>query len=49
MAADTATYAYDNLNRLVSIVFTNGTTYLFVYDAVGNRTQTVTTCPSGTC
>ncbi|WP_333875225.1 RHS repeat domain-containing protein [Methylobacter sp.] len=30
------TYTYDNLNRLTSVVFANGTTQTYNYDAAGN-------------
>ena len=43
------TFAYDNLGRLVTITYSNGTTIQFNYDTVGNRTSLVTTCPTGTC
>ena len=49
MAADTATYTYDNLGRLKTITYTNGTVITFNYDSAGNRTSVVTSCPSGTC
>ncbi|MCD5390194.1 MAG: RHS repeat protein [Candidatus Pacebacteria bacterium] len=32
------TYEYDSLNRLVKVVFTNGETYEYTYDNLGNRT-----------
>jgi len=32
-------YSYDNLNRLVQVVFNDGTTHNYVYDDLGNRTQ----------
>lgn len=31
------TYTYDNLNRLESVVYNNGTTVTYTYDALGNR------------
>lgn len=46
---DTATYQYDNLGRLKQITWTNGTTQVFNYDGVGNRTSVVTTCGAGGC
>ena|GEM_PF-571737 len=49
MAADTATYTYDNLGRIKTVTFTNGTVITYNYDAMGNRTSVVTSCPSGTC
>lgn len=45
---DSATYTYDNLGRLKTITFQNGTVVTFNYDAMGNRTSVVTTC-SGSC
>jgi hypothetical protein len=45
---DTATYEYWPQGWLKKITFTNGTTVVFNYDNVGNRTSVVTTC-SGTC
>ena len=45
---DNATYTYDNLNRITSITFQNGTTINYTYDEMGNRTQVVIVCsPSG--
>jgi len=36
-------YTYDNLNRLTSVTYSNGTTVNYTYDALGNRlTKTVT-------
>jgi YD repeat-containing protein len=32
-------YEYDNLNRLVKVVFHNGTIYEYTYDDLGNRLQ----------
>ncbi len=32
-------YNYDNLNRLVQVVFNDGSTNDYVYDDLGNRTQ----------
>lgn len=31
------TYTYDNLNRLTKVVYKNGTTVAYTYDALGNR------------
>lgn len=31
------TYTYDNLNRLTKVVYSNGTTITYTYDALGNR------------
>ncbi len=36
---ETTTYSYDNLNRLVQVVFNDGSTHNYVYDNLGNRTQ----------
>lgn len=36
-----ATYTHDNLGRLTQIVFDNGTSVVYNYDAVGNRTSVV--------
>lgn len=36
---ETTTYSYDNLNRLVQVVFNDGSTNSYVYDDIGNRTQ----------
>ncbi len=49
MAADSATYTYDSLNRLKTITFANGTLITFNYDSAGNRTSVVTACSGGGC
>ena len=36
---ETTNYSYDNLNRLVQVVFKDGSTKNYVYDDLGNRTQ----------
>ena len=36
---ETTNYSYDNLNRLVQVVFNDGSTKNYVYDDLGNRTQ----------
>ena len=36
---ETTTYSYDNLNRLVQVVFNDDSTHDYVYDDIGNRTQ----------
>lgn len=36
---ETTTYSYDNLNRLVQVVFNDGKTNNYIYDDIGNRTQ----------
>ena len=33
------TYTYENLNRLKKVVYENGTTVTYTYDALGNRTK----------
>ena len=33
------TYTYDNLNRLTKVVYSNGTTITYSFDALGNRTS----------
>ena len=33
------TYTYDNLNRLTKVVYDNGTTITYSFDALGNRTS----------
>ena len=33
------TYTYDNLNRLTKVVYDNGVTVSYTYDALGNRTS----------
>ncbi|MBN9397511.1 MAG: RHS repeat protein [Candidatus Melainabacteria bacterium] len=40
---DTATYTYDNLGRLKTVTFTNGTVITYNYDDAGNFTSIVTT------
>ncbi len=35
--AGTAQYTYDSLNRLIQVVYDNGTTIVYTYDAAGNR------------
>lgn len=41
--AETAQYTYDELGRLIQVVYSNGKTITYSYDAAGNRTATVTT------
>lgn len=33
------TYSYDNLNRLTKVIYGNGITVTYGYDALGNRTS----------
>lgn len=45
--AGSATYTYDSLGRLSKVVYANGVTIIYSYDAAGNRTSTtVTGAPS---
>jgi YD repeat-containing protein len=37
-----ATYRYDDLNRLIEVVYEDGTRISYTYDAAGNLMQTVT-------
>lgn len=46
---DSAIYTYDNLGRLKTVTFANGTVITYNYDAVGNRTSVVTVCGGGGC
>jgi YD repeat-containing protein len=36
------TYRYDDLNRLIEVIYADGTRITYTYDAAGNLTQTVT-------
>jgi hypothetical protein len=41
-------YTYDSIDRVTSVQYNNGTTIVYFYDAVGNRTSAVYTaanCP----
>lgn len=49
LAADSITYGYDSRGRLHTVTYQNGTVITYNYDACGNRTSVVTTCPGGTC
>jgi YD repeat-containing protein len=40
--SSTITYEYDRLNRLVRVVYENGATTTYTYDAAGNRLRVVT-------
>lgn len=43
-SADTsASYTYDNLNRLKKVTYSNGVTVNYTYDALGNRTKKTVT------
>ncbi len=39
LVQETITYSYDNLNRLVQVVFNDGATKNYTYDNLGNRIQ----------
>ena len=43
VAESSITYVYDNLSRLVQIIYGGGTTITYTYDAAGNRTTVVST------
>ena len=47
--ADVASYVYDNLGRLTNVTYVNGTTLVYNYDHMGNRTSVVITCGPGGC
>lgn len=49
LASDSLTYGYDSRGRLHTVTYQNGTVITYNYDACGNRTSVVTTCPGGTC
>ena len=36
---ETVTYFYDDLNRLIRVVYDNGTVIQYTYDEVGNRLE----------
>lgn len=42
-SAETATYTYDALGRVVTVTFNDGTTIVYTYDPLGNRTQVTQT------
>jgi YD repeat-containing protein len=48
VAADTATYEYDQLGRLTRVTYDNGTVIIYTYDAAGNRTSVSVTVPTAT-
>ena len=39
LVQEETTYSYDNLNRLIQVVFYEGSTHNYVYDDLGNRIQ----------
>jgi large repetitive protein len=46
-AAVSPTYFYDELNRLIEVDYDDGTKINYVYDQIGNRTQTIVSLPLG--
>jgi YD repeat-containing protein len=48
-APDSMSIVYDAVGRVKQITFANGTTVIYNYDAVGNRTSVVVTCSPGGC
>jgi YD repeat-containing protein len=44
-APGSVSYVYDDLGRLVEVVYDDGTTITYTYDDAGNREATVTTLP----
>jgi YD repeat-containing protein len=44
-ASGSVSYVYDDLGRLVEVVYDDGTTITYTYDDAGNREATVTTLP----
>lgn len=44
-ATGSVSYVYDDLGRLVEVVYDDGTTIQYTYDAAGNREATITTLP----
>ena len=47
--ADSATYTYDALGRLIQVSYDNGTVVIYSYDAAGNCTGQVVTCGGAGC
>jgi YD repeat-containing protein len=45
--ADSVTYTYDSLGRLVKLTYDNGATMVYNYDSAGNRTSVVVTAVAG--
>lgn len=43
LSADTASFQYDALDRLVQVTYADGRSITFSYDADGNRTRKITT------
>ncbi|MBX9724345.1 MAG: RHS repeat protein [Candidatus Obscuribacterales bacterium] len=48
-APDSLSVIYDAVGRVKQITFANGTTIIYNYDAVGNRTSVVINCSPGGC
>jgi YD repeat-containing protein len=46
--SDTVAYTYDSLNRLVKVVYADGTSIAYAYDAAGNRTSIQVSAGGGT-
>jgi YD repeat-containing protein len=44
-ATGSVSYVYDDLGRLVEVVYDDGTIIQYTYDAAGNREATITTLP----
>ncbi|MGH9554125.1 MAG: RHS repeat domain-containing protein [Terriglobales bacterium] len=49
VTSDSVTWGYDDLGRLHTVTYQNGTAISYDYDEVGNRTSLVTTCSGGGC
>ena len=48
VASAATTYNYDGQGRIVQVVYDNGATITYAYDAAGNRTTVSITAPSST-
>ena len=48
-SAANATYTYDALGRVTTVLLDNGTKIVYTYDAAGNRTAQTVTCPAAGC
>ncbi len=46
---DAISFTYDALARLTQITYLNGTTVVYSYDRMGNRTAVTITCGSDGC